>query len=191
MPDSPRRPVSSRRAAPARARRAVVVLGLLAGLVAGCSSTPDPEAATPDEAAQVVTSGFELDDAAHDCLRDAFETTDGAAAALTLGGSAPERQRTALTGVLDRCVTAEAFADITARSVAEGVAGTTRDQQACVHQAVLDLPAERRTTLMVGLALSGDAQPDDLDVEVGEITQDLFDACDVTLDVGATTTTTG
>jgi hypothetical protein len=168
---------------PRRALTAALALSVVLTLTACASSGgADDERPTPEEAAEVITSGFGLDGDAGGCLRERFAADggEGARTAMVRGSRASDDQRQALAGVLDACITAESFADAVAAAVAAGVPGATPERDACVRGEIEGLDPAERSTLMLGLLLSGDLQLDELQVERARITQDVYDACDVT-----------
>ena len=160
--------------------RAWVLVGLVvvAAVLGACSS--DPEGPPPEEAADVVAGGFGLGTDVRQCLAERFGDEASASAALAIGGSASLDERRALQDVLEVCVTPEILADVIAVGAGAGVPGTDDERQACLRQEVLALDDEKRSLLLVGLALSGDATPDQLDIDLGVVTGELFAACDVT-----------
>lgn len=146
-------------------------------LVGACSS--EPGGPPPQEAAEVVTSGFGFGGDVRQCLLRAFEDDPSATAALAIGGSASTGQRQALLAVLEACIAPEDLAEVVASSAAAGIPGTDEAEQACLRGAVLGLDDERRGLLLVGLVLSGDGTPDQLDVDLGGVTDGLFTECGV------------
>jgi hypothetical protein len=162
-----------------RSRWAVAPAVLVVVLAGACSS--DPEGPSPEDAARVVASGFSLGPEVRTCLEDRFDDDRDATVALGIGGRASAAQRDDLGAVLTSCISPEVLSGAVAASIAAGVPGTSEDQTTCLREAVLDLDEDRRDLLMVGLALSGDGVPDQLDVELGEVTGELFEVCDVSL----------
>ncbi|MCU0310347.1 MAG: hypothetical protein MUE36_05335 [Acidimicrobiales bacterium] len=159
----------------------VVSVAVLVSMVAGgCSSGPSsPDAA---EAAAVVRQGLGADDRVEECLTDGFAASSDARSALGTGGGASPEEQTALGEVLGACLPPEELGTLVTAAVAGAVGGTTPEQEACVRATVVELPAEDRTTLLVGLVLSGDADLSQLDVDLGEITSGILTTCGVTLD---------
>ncbi|MCD9623130.1 hypothetical protein [Rhabdothermincola salaria] len=155
---------------------ALVVLGALGA----CSS--EPEGPPPAEAADVVAGGFGLGTDVRQCLLGRFEDDPSSSVALSIGGAASLDDRRALQDVLEGCITPEALAEVIAAGAGAGVPGTDGERQACLEREVLALDQERRSLLLVGLALSGDGTPDQLDVDLGAVTSELFAACDVAFD---------
>jgi hypothetical protein len=168
-------------------RRVLVALGALglAVALAGCGSdsAADAERPTPEEAASVIRGGFGLDEGAAACLQSQFEgeAGDAATTAMLRGSDSSDSQREALSTVLDTCISAESFADAVAVAVAAAVPGATPERDACVRREVLALGPEERSTVMLGLVLSGDTEVDDLQTRRAEIVQGLYDACGVSL----------
>jgi hypothetical protein len=176
MPDRPALPQSRRHPC----RRSVAGLVAAVALLAACSSS-SPDGPSPEEAARTLTAGFALDQGTEQCFRERFEQDEGATTALAVGGGASSGERGALQAVLVACITPEQFGDVVAESVGSAIAGTGTEQQQCLRTATVALPPERRSLLMVGLALSGDGTPDELDADLGEVTSELFGTCSVRL----------
>ena len=171
-----------RRGRPARLRllcalllAVVVAVGASCGSGGGSSDQPD-DRPTADEAARVIAEGFGLDDAAQRCLREAFDS---------------EHIRSAVAAALDGCISPESFADAVAVAVAGAVPGGTPERDACLRGAVLALEPDQRSTVMLGLVLSGDTEIDELQTERAQIVQGLYDECDVSLTPGTTAAAPG
>ena len=149
---------------------------LVLAVTAGCSK--GPSGPSPQEAATIVTQGFSLDASTQPCLEKAFSDIGGSTRALAVGGKASDGDQTLLRSALSRCISADDLAAIVSGSVGQGL-GATTTQQDCLRQGVLGLDQDQRDLLLVGLALSGDATPDDLDVKLGQLTAQLFKDCSV------------
>lgn len=175
LPLRPRRPFR-------RPLGALLALAVSLGVVAGCSK--GPSGPPPDEAATIVTQGFALDASVQPCLQKAFSDIGGSTRALAVGGKASDGDKALLRSALDRCISADDLAASVSGSVGKGLGATTA-QQDCLRQAVLGLDQDQRDLLLVGLALSGDATPDDLDVQLGQLTAQLFQDCAVRAGGGA------
>jgi hypothetical protein len=107
------------------------------------------------------------------------------------GSQASDSQRAALAGVLDGCISAQAFANALAVAVAAAVPGGTPERDSCLRGAVLALEPGQRSTVMLGLVLSGDTEIDELQTERATIVQSIYDQCDVSLTTGTTAAAPG
>ena len=172
----------------------LAVAALAAAALGACSS--QAEGPPPEEAADVVAGGFGLGTDVRQCLLERFEDDPSATIALAVGGSASLDDRRALQAALEACIEPQTLAEVIAAGAGAGVPGTGDDRQACLEREVLALDDDRRALLLVGLALSGDGTPDQLDIDLGAVTSELFETCDVAFsdepappaDSGATTT---
>ena len=109
---------------------------------------------------------------------EAFGDAPKAVDALSTGGDASTEQRDALLGVLETCISPTVLAGLVATAVTGGVE-TTDGAATCLRGAVEELPSERRAVLLVGLALSGDGEVTQLDIDLGSVTSELFDRCEI------------
>ena len=170
---------------PFRRRPTVVALTLAACVVfaaatLGCSSSDRTVSAeSAESAARTVSAGFGANDEVEACLVEAFGDAPQALDALSTGGDAPTEQRRALRGVLEICISPAELGGLVAAAVSGGVT-TAEGAAACLRSAVEELPDERRAILLVGLALSGDGDvTQQLDVDLGSVTTELFDRCGI------------
>ncbi len=159
-------------------------------VVTACSSDTPSEGPPADQAAGAITSGLRLPTDTEACLTEQLQNDDQARALLDPGAlaDASPGDRQALTEVMDACVTPDVFAAAVASSISGSIPAAsdaaTEAQTQCLHDAVVGLPDDERSDLVLGV-LALDAPIDsDLAVARGDIVNGLYTSCGVTVQAG-------
>lgn len=164
-----------------------MAVAAIALLLSACSSSDPASSSTPssEDAAVFVTRTFDVPDAAHSCLVDAFSQRSEAVTALTSTEELTESEQEALSDVVDACVTPEVFA----YSVADGITAAfpppdptqTEAQTSCLRDAVLAIDDGQRRVVQAGLLTLEGPIDSELALARGDFINGLNKTCAVSI----------